>query len=227
MDILEGIKSRKSIRAFNPKPVSEQVLMEILEVAIRAPSGVNRQPWEFFIARGEVLKELKRKNLEKHRLGEAPNPEIPIGPIKGISPALEGIFREREVELAKQMFKLLGIAKGDKKRLQEWTENMVQLYDAPAVIFVVVDKLLLGNWPILDTGFVCQNILLAAQENGLGTCVMRAAVDYPEQVRKVVGIPETKSIIVGIAIGYPDWNHPVNQLSTNRERIEKIVTLAG
>ena len=60
----------------------------------------------------------------------------------------------------------------------------------------------------------------------MGTCVMRAAVDYPEQVRKVVGIPETKRIIVGIAIGYPDWNHPVNQLSTNRERIEKIVTLA-
>jgi hypothetical protein len=55
---------------------------------------------------------------------------------------------------------------------------------------------------------------------------MRAAVDYPEQIRKVVGIPETKRIIVGIAIGYPDWNHPVNQLSTNREKIEKIVTLA-
>ena len=227
MDILEGIRSRKSIRAFDSKPVFKQVLLDILEVAIRAPSGVNRQPWEFFIARGEVLKEFKLKNLEKHRLGEVPHPEIPIGPIKGISPALDGIFREREVGLAKQMFKLLEIPKGEKEKQRKWTENMVQCYDAPAVIFVVVDKQLLGNWPILDTGFVCQNILLAAQEKGLGTCVMRAAVDYPQQVREIVGIPETKRIIVGIAIGYPDWNHPVNQLNTSRENIEKIVTLAG
>jgi nitroreductase len=225
MDILEGIKSRKSIRAFNSKPVSEQVLKELLEIAIRAPSGLNRQPWEFFIAKGGLLKELKHKNLEKHRLGEPPNPEIPIGPIKGISPALEGIYRERKVELAKQIFKLLKISKGDKKRQQEWTENMMQFYDAPAVIFVVVDKQLIGNWPILDIGLVCQNILLAAQAYGLGTCIMRAAVDYPEQVRKVTKIPETKRIIIGIAIGYPDWDHPVNQLMTNREEIEKIVTL--
>lgn len=227
MDILEGVRSRKSIRAFSPEPVSEQVLRELLKVAIRAPSGLNRQPWEFFIARGDALKELKRKNLEKHRLGEAPDPEIPIGPIKGISPALEGIYRERKVELAKQIFKLLKIAKGDKKKRQEWTEHMVQFYDAPAVIFVVVDKQLYGNWPILDIGLLCQNILLAAQVYRLGTCIMRAAVDYPKQVRKVIRIPETKRIIIGIAIGYPDWNHPVNQLNTNRERIEKIMTLVG
>ena len=224
MELLDGIKSRKAIRAFKPDPVSEQVLMELLEVAVRAPSGVNLQPWEFFIIRGEALKELKRANLEEHRLGKTPNPEIPLGPTKGVSPVLEGVFRERQVELAKQIFQLMGITKGDNKRQEEWNERMVQFYDAPVVIIVVMDKILQGGWPILDIGFVVENIALAAQEYGLGTCVMRAIVDYPEQVRKIVGIPESKRIMVGIAIGYPDRDHPINRLKTNRERIDKIVT---
>jgi nitroreductase len=227
LDLLEGIRSRRSIRNFNSKPVSEKVLIQLLELAIQAPSGVNRQPWEFFVVRGEVLEEFRRKSLENYRLGVRPNPEIPLGSTRDISPVLEGVFRERQVELAKQIFQLLGIEKGNKKKQREWNEKMLQFYDAPAVIIVVVDKMLHNDWPILDIGFVCQNIVLAGQEYGLGTCVMRAIVDYPEHIRKIVGIPESKRIIIGIAIGYPNWNHPINRLRTNRERIDKIVTLVG
>jgi nitroreductase len=72
---------------------------------------------------------------------------------------------------------------------------------------------------------VVQNIVLAAQAYGLGTCVMRAIVDFPEQIRKIVGVPESKRIIIGIAIGYPDTKHPINQLRTNREKIDRIVTV--
>lgn len=224
MELLEGIKSRKSIRAFKPEPVSEQVLMELLEVATRAPSGVNFQPWEFFVVRGEMLEELKRENLEEHRLGKAPDPDIPVDPIKGVSPVLGGVYRERQVELAKQIFQLMGITKEDKKKREAWNEKMVQFYDAPAVIILVVDKAVYSPWRIIDIGAVTQNIALAAQEYGLGTCIMRAVVDHPEKVRKVVGIPESKRIAVGIAIGHPDWDHPINRLKTNREKIDKIVT---
>jgi nitroreductase len=76
----------------------------------------------------------------------------------------------------------------------------------------------------VDAGLVTGYIALAAQNYSLGTCVMRAIVDYPEQVRKIVGIPDSKFIIIGIAIGYPDWDHPINELRTNREEIENIVT---
>ena len=227
MELLEGIKSRKSNRAFKTDPVPVETLMEILSISIRAPSSVNLQPWEFFIVKGEALKDLKHASLEEHRLGKTPKPELPTGDIKGIAPALEGVFKERQVELAKQIFELLGISKHDKKGMEEWNERMVQFYNAPAIIIVVIDRTLQGAWPVLDVGFVTQNIILAAQEYGLGSCVMRAIVDYPELIRKIVGVPESKRIIVGIAIGYPDRNHPINRLKTKRERIDEIVTLVS
>ena len=170
MELLEGIKSRKSIRAFKTDPVPVETLMEILSASVRAPSSVNLQPWEFFIVKGEALKDLKHASLEEHRLGKMPNPEIPTGEIKGIAPALEGVFKERQVELAKQIFELLGISKHDKKGMEEWNERMVQFYNAPAVIIVVIDRTLQGAWPILDIGLVTQNIVLATQEYGLGGC---------------------------------------------------------
>ena len=100
----------------------------------------------------------------------------------------------------------------------------LQFYDAPAVIIIVVDASLGGAWPVLDVGLVAQNIVLVAQERGLGTCIMRAIVDYPESIRQVAQIPDSKRIILGIAIGHPDWEQPINQLRTERESIERILT---
>jgi len=224
MDLLQAIDARRSIRAFKPEPVPEDVLMEVLGIATRAPSSVNSQPWEFFIVKGEPLKALKRASLGEYRLGKPPSPELGMGPSKGIAFSLKGVFKERQVELAKQIFKLVGIERGDKKGIEEWNESMVQFYDAPTIIVIVIDKMLQTKWPIVDVGLVAGHVTLAAQTHDLGTCVMRAIVDYPEQVRKIVGIPDSKLIIIGIAVGYPDWDHPINELRTNREKIENIVT---
>jgi nitroreductase len=223
MDLLEGIKTRKSIRAFKPKDIPEKVIVDVLETAIRAPSGVNLQPWEFLVVRGAILEELRRAYVDEYRLGKKPAPEIPVGDTKGGAPVLQGAFRERSVTLAKQIFELLHISKGDKKRQSDYMESMMRFWGAPVVILIVIDKILVGAWPILDTGFVAQNIALAAQDHRLGTCVMRAIVDYPEQLRRILNISESKRIIVGIAIGYPDWEHPINQLKTNRESISNII----
>lgn len=224
MDLLEAIDGRKSIRAFKPEPVPKDVLMEILGIATRAPSSVNSQPWEFFIAQGEALEALRRASLEEYRLGKPPVPELGMGRSKGVAPALEGVFRERQVGLARQIFKLVGIQKGDKAGIEKWNESMVQFYGAPMIIVIVIDKSLQSKWPIVDVGLVTGYIALTAQNYGLGTCIMRAIVDYPEQVRKIVGIPDSKFIIVGIAIGYPDWDHPVNELRADREKLQSIVT---
>ena len=206
-------------------PQLKQVLMELLELSIRSPSSINIQPWEFYIISGDALNELKSAYLKEFRLGRKADPEIPVVP-KGGSSQLQGVFRERQVKLAKQIFKIMNIGKGDSAKQQKWNEKMMRFYDAPAVIVIVVDKTLQGSWPILDTGLVLQNIVLAAQEYGLGTCIMRVIVDYPEQLRKIAKIPETKRIVIGLSIGYPDNDHPVNQLKTDREEIEKIVTIA-
>jgi nitroreductase len=223
MDILEAIKSRKSIRAFKPGSVPMKILIDLLEVATRAPSSVNIQPWEFFIVEGEPLNELQTACVEQYRQGIEPHPEIYFGKIRKL-PKLEGVYRDRQVGLAKQIYEIMGINKKDKKGAQEWTERMYRFYDAPAIIIIVVDRILQESWPIFDTGLVTQNIAIAAQAYGLGTCIMRAIVDYPEQVTKILKIPKSKRLIVGIAIGYPDRNHPIARLKTNRESIDKIIT---
>jgi nitroreductase len=225
MELFQAIDKRVSIRAFRQDPVPAETLTELLGIACRAPSGVNKQPWEFFVVRGDALERFKQKNLAAYRGGRRPGPDLPVSAIKGVAPSLSGRFRERQVALAKQLFQAMGIAKGDRAGQQAWNESMLRFYDAPAVIVLVIDRVLDDAWPIIDIGLVSENICLAALEYGLGTCIMRAIVDYPDVIRKVAGIPDSKRIIVGIAIGYPDENHPVNLVRTEREAVEGITTL--
>ena len=225
MELSKAIRDRKSIRAFKSKSVPKSALLDILRIASRAPSGLNCQPWEFFIVRGRVLKHLKSGCVSAHRSGEPKTPDIPVYRMKGIVPEFDGIFNQRRVALGKQIFSILRINKEDTEGQVKWVENMVRFYDAPAVLIIAVDKTLKDDWPLLDIGFVAQNILLSAQEYGLGTCVMRAIVDYPFLIRKIVGIPESKRIIVGIAIGYADTSHPINSLRTERENVHRSVTV--
>ena len=221
MELIEAILSRRSIRAFKPDPVPKELLIKLLAIATRAPSAVNLQPWEFFIISGDALNKVKAAYLKDYRLRKLPNPDVPVGQTRDIAPVLEGVYKERQVALAKQIFEILHINKKNKKN---WSEKMVQFYDAPAVIVLVVDKTIQSDWPILDIGLVTENIALAAPELDLGTCIMRAIVDYPEQLRKIAGIPESKRIIIGLAVGYPDWNHPIARIKTDRERVENIIT---
>ena len=220
MELLEAIKSRKSIRGFKPDSVPTEVLNEIIRVAKRAPSSVNLQPWEFFIVKGKVLEEFRKACVEQLRSGAKANPDIEVS-----EAGIEGVFKQRQVALAKQIFAILGITKGDNTRLQEYWELMYGFYNAPALLVIVFDKALTGGWPLVDIGIIAQTIVLTAQEYELGSCIIRAAVDYPELVRKIVGVPDSKKIIVGIAMGYPDWDHPLNNLKSERETLENVVTL--
>jgi len=102
----------------------------------------------------------------------------------------------------------------------------VSNYGAPARIIIVADKSAPG-WFIFDIGIVTQTIALAAQEYGLATCILGDAAAYPNDVRRIVGIPESKQIVIGIAIGYPDLDDPLNSLRTEREPVEELVTWCG
>jgi len=225
VEVIEAIKTRRSIRAFKPEPAPTEVLMAIMETAVRAPSGVNAQPWEFYIVKGRVLDELRAACVEQVRQGLDPEPDLPLANKKRGEKGLQGVYRDRQVTVAKQIFEILGIGKGDDRAMQEYTESMYRFYDAPAAIILVMDESLKMSWPVIDMGVMCQTIALIALEYGLGTCIMRAMVDYPEVVRRVVGIPESKKVMVGLAIGYPDWEDPLNQLITEREKVENLVSV--
>ncbi|MBW1898960.1 MAG: nitroreductase family protein, partial [Deltaproteobacteria bacterium] len=130
-------------------------------------------------------------------------------------------------ELAKKLFKLMDIRREDKEKRTEWLERGFRFFDAPAAIILMTDRSLTENGPLLDVGAVMQNICLAALHFGLGTCIEDQGVLYPEVVREMAGIPESKRIVISIAIGYPDPDFPANKIITDRESADSLTTWVG
>jgi nitroreductase len=221
LEIIEAIKSRKSIRGYKLTPVPKEILAEVLEIAIRAPSAMNIQPWKFTILGGKVLEELKEALQEKFLAGVEPHPDFPQ------YPRLAGVYRNRQVDLAKSLFQLMDIAREDKGKRMEWGAKMIRFFDAPNAIIVSVDKDVSDFLSIFSLGIISQTIALAALDFGLGTCIEHDTVYYPEVIRQITGIPESQKIAIGIAVGYPDQDFPANKLLSTREPLSNIATWRG
>jgi nitroreductase len=222
MDIIETVKKRKSIRGYKPDPVPKQVLEQILELASRAPSAMNTQPSEFTVLTGEVLENVRRSNVNLLNSGVPPNPEHVV-----TSWPKESIYRQRQVNLAKQLFQLMDIPREDKEKRAKWLERGFRYFDAPAAIILSTDRCLSESAPLLDIGAVIQTICLTALHFGLGTCIEDQGTMYPEVLRKYAHIPESKRIIAAVAIGYPDWDFPANKVESEREPIKNVTTWLG
>jgi len=220
MELVETILSRKSIRAFKPEPVPRKVLEEILESAIRAPSWGNTQPWEFFIVNGGKLQELKEgfTNLAL----EAPRPDVPF-----VTEFPEP-YATRRRNIGRKVLDLQGIDRKDKERRRRWHVQMTRFFDAPHAILISIDRSFYhmddfpNVWGVFGCGLVAMNIALLATDHGLGTCLEVAPVAYPDVIRQVLEIPDSKLMVIAIAIGYPDWDAPVNQFRSQREALENI-----
>lgn len=220
MDLVEAIKARKSIRGYKPDPVPKNVLEEILEIAVHAPSSMNTQPWEFTIIAGDVMEKIKQANIEKFNAAELPRMDVPRGE------KYTDEYRERQVALAVQLFKLMGITREDKEKRTEWMRKGFRFFDAPAAIIISMDKSV-GSGGEFDCGVISQTIALTALNYGLGTCIQGQGIMYPGVVRKFTGIPESKLIVICLTIGYPDWDFPANKVQAEREPSENITTWCG
>jgi len=220
MDILQAIRSRKSIRGFKPDPVPKEVLREILQIATRAPSAMNTQPWNITVVTGKALDNIRKGNIEMLAAGVTPNPDLPFTPY-------HGVYRQRQVDLAIQIFKLMGIAREDKAKRAEWRQRGYRFFDAPAAIILSMDRSVDKLVSHLDIGALMQTICLAASDYGLGTCIANHGIMFPEVVRRFTPIPESDEIVISIAIGYPDWDFPANKLETEREPLENLITWCG
>ena len=222
MDIIDAIRKRKSIRGYKSESITKTLIREILEAAIKAPSAVNCQPWEFFVITGEPLRKIRQGSVERFRAGEKPHSEHEL-----ITWTNDSVYWARQVELAKHIFQVLGIAREDKARRVEWMERGLRYFDAPAAILICVDRKLTEAGPLLDIGAVMQNICLAALHYGLGTCIEDQGVMYPEVVRQHAGIPESKRLIIALAIGFPDRDDVANTITSTRESVEKLTKWVG
>ncbi|HDI60457.1 MAG TPA: nitroreductase [Desulfobacteraceae bacterium] len=222
MNVIEAIKTRKSIRGYRPDPVPREVLRQILSVAGRSPSAMNSQPWEFAVLGGDVLDRVREANLARLRDGIPPAEEHSV---TGWSK--ESVYRTRQVELAKGLFQLMGIERHDAAKRARWLERGFRFFDAPAAIIVLTDKSLKLETPLIDIGIVIQSICLAALEYDLGTCIEDQGCMYPDVLRELADIPDTKRIVMAIAIGYPDRDFPANRIQTTRVPIDEITLWRG
>lgn len=221
MDVLEAIRNRHSVRAFLPEPVSQETLRSILEVATRAPSWANSQPWELVVAGGRVVEEIKRRYRQAMAEGkQGGNLEVPR-PENWPSYIEERIFAGGQA-----MYEAMGVSREGREGRRRFREEMNLLAGAPQGIFLCLDRSL-GEWSMFDLGAICQTIMLAAQGYGLDTCPAVAFVHYPEILHELLEIPATKKIVVGIAIGYADPQAPVNTYRSSRVPLDEVVKWHG
>ena len=215
----EAILSRRSVRAFTPAPVDERTIREILQVASRAPSGTNMQPWKVYVVTGDKLAELSDAILNSGiRAEKAKWDEYRYYPDQFFEPYLT---RRRAVGFA--LYGHLGIGRRDVDQMRAQHDRNFVFFDAPVgMIFTIDRRLNQGSW--IDHGMFLQSIMIAARGRGLHTCPQAAFAPYHNQIRPVLGIPEEEVVVCGMALGYEDESRPENQLRTERADVEEFVT---
>jgi nitroreductase len=224
MLVTEVIKQRRSIRSFKPEPVPDELMSEIMQLALRAPSGSNVQPWECIIVRGPKLEEIKQAYVEMIKQKQPPRFDFPL-PMEYPEP-----YDSRRKDIVRSVVEdVLGIKREEKeKRAQFWLRG-TKLWGAGTAIYICLDASLVKQdsniiiWPIFDCGLLAENIMLLATSNGLGTAALAQAVAYPDILRKILEIPDSKLFVIGIAFGYPDWNDPINEFRSERVPMSEAV----
>lgn len=220
MDVRDALNLRFTCRAFKEEPVSKEVLFKIMNDATRSPSWANTQPWEIFVAGGEVLESIRRNYMERFSKDVPINPDIPW--VENWPHEME----ERIQELGIQRFKHLKISRDDKNARNANYRLNFKFFDAPAVVYLCM-KEDLTEWSIFDMGLISQSIMLAAQGYGVDSAPAVNLVAYPDVIREEIEIPNELAIIFGIALGYKDDKSPQNTFRSPRRPLKEVVNIHG
>lgn len=222
MNVTEAVRSRRSVRAFLDTPVPGNVLREVVELAARAPSGGNLQPWKLYVVGGEVLARIRALVAERQRRADPDErPEYAIYP-----PNLWEPHRTTRFEVGEQLYGALGIPREDKLgRLQQFARNF-EFFGAPAALFCYIDRRM-GPPQWSDLGMVLQTLMLLLRERGLDSCAQECWSIYPKTVGSVLQPPEELMLFCGMAIGYADETAPVNGFRSKRLALDAFAQFLG
>src|SRR4030043_1905044 len=213
MDLLKVIMERKTIRAFKPDPVPKERIEEVIRLAIHAPSAINLQPWEFIIVTGEEKERLSRRLIKAYR-------EKQIGCSPGNIKPLPKTYGKRGAKTLDLMNPFLEEMKV--KSDQFTNEGSCNFYGAPVAILLCLDD----SFPkarFVDIGLILGYLLLAAHVSDLATCPIGLITAYQEEIKDTLNISESKNVVIGLALGYPDEKSPINRFKSQRDDFEKFV----
>jgi nitroreductase len=222
MNVSDAVRTRKSVRAFLDRPVPAETLREVLELAARAASGGNLQPWRLFVLAGEPLAEFKA--IMRKSLNKAPNPadaEYEVYPANLWEP-----YRTERYVLGEQMYELLGVPREDKfGRLKQFARNY-EFFGAPAALFCYIDRGM-GRPQWSDVGMYLQTVMLLLRERGLDSCAQECWSVYQKQVGEFLNPPREWMLFCGMSIGYADPDAAVNRLESRRLPLEQFASFRG
>lgn len=218
----EVVTGRKSIRGYLDKPVPRALIEEVVALAMRAPSSMNTQPWYFHVITGEPLGRIRRGNTDNILAGVPDSREFRRGE------PFAGVHRERQVEVAKQLFAEMGIARDDKDARQDWVLRGFRQFDAPVCVIVTYDRELSGSDDTaFDCGAVTTALVNAAWSRGLGCVINSQGIMQSPVVRQHAGIPDDQVIMKAVAMGWPDPDFPANNVYSNRKSLEDACRFVG
>lgn len=212
MSLLDVMRSRRAVRAFQPQSVSREMLESILEAARWAPSGVNMQPWRVMVVTGKTLHALSEALLAAQ--------ECPQGPDYQYYPdSWEAPYKDRRMQLGQSIYATYGTMKRSERGRAQIRRNL-QFFGAPAAMLVMLSKTMAqGAW--LDCGMFVQSVMLAAESLGLQTCPQVSIAEYPDIVRRTLGLSD-ELLLCSIAVGWADWHDPLNTIPRHRAGISEF-----
>ncbi|MGB8992239.1 MAG: nitroreductase [Desulfobaccales bacterium] len=217
MELLEGVTTRKSLRAFTSQTIPRGLITRILDTARWSPSWGNTQPWELVVVAGAKVKQLTQELVAACEGKVSPNPDVPM------PQTFPDAYKARYTACAVGLFGTMGIARDDKASRWAHLVKMTGAFGAPVIIYVIFNAALTEPYTMFDLGAITHAICLGAHALGLGTCIEAQLARYPDLVRKHLNLPASHKIAVGIALGYPDPGAPANAFRTDREPLEKLV----
>lgn len=216
------VLGRRSIRGFLPKPVPRALLEEVIGLAVRAPSSYNTQPWTLYVIAGEALDRIRAGNVERILAGVEPSREVRTGG------AYEGAHRARQIEVAKQLFGAMGIARDDAAGRQDWAMRGFRQFDAPVSVIITYDRALHGgDVAPFDCGGIANALVNAAWSRGLGCVINSQGIMQSPVVREHAGIPDDQVIMIAIAMGFPDERFAANAVVSNRKGVDEAAMFVG
>jgi len=217
MELWQAIRERKSIRAYKHDPIPKETIEEILRLTIHAPSAINLQPWEFIVVTGEEKERLSRKLIKAYK-------EKQISCSPGNVKPLPETYRQRGIASSESMepyLKQIGVS------FKQFTnEGSCNFYGAPVAIIICLDDSF-SKARMVDIGIALGYLVLSAHGFGLATCPIGLIAAYEDEIKDLLNIPENKNVIIGIALGYPDWENPVSRYKSPRENLDKLVRWIG
>ena len=216
------VLGRRSIRGYKPDPVPKALIREVIEMAMRAPSSLNTQPWNFYVVAGAPLDRIRAGNTERNLAGVPSSREF-----RGHGEYV-GTHRERQIEIAKQLFAAMGIERHDQEKRKDWVLRGFRQFDAPVSVVVTYDRSIHGgDIAPFDCGAVANALVNAAWSRGLGCVINSQGIMQSPVVREHAGIPEDQVIMICIAMGYPDESFPANPVVSRRKSVDDAAVFVG